>query len=110
MQGNDDRLYVVEIYLPLYSNSGKRFQKAVYAAVASELTERFGGITAYVRSPAIGLWRKPGERRSKRDDIVVYEVMAARLNKKWWTDYRRKLEHIFEQEALVIRAHGVRLL
>jgi hypothetical protein len=41
---------------------------------------------------------------------VVFEVMAAELDKEWWDAYRRKLEHGFLQEEIVIRAQETLLL
>jgi len=41
---------------------------------------------------------------------VVFQVMAAELDKEWWDAYRRKLEHGFRQEEIVIRAQETLLL
>ena len=60
-------------------------------AVARELTEKHGGLTAYARAPAAGLWME-GEGSPQRDDIVVYEVMVERLDTAWWSTYRSELE------------------
>jgi hypothetical protein len=73
------------------------------------LTERFGGLTAYARAPATGLWEEqPG--RTTRDDVVVYEVMADTLDEAWWAGYRKSLEARFRQEEVVVRAHEIRRL
>ena len=64
---------LVQIYLPLYDNNGRRFGKAMYARERERLVERFGGVTAHMRSPAHGLWKEG--LRTKRDDIVIFEVM-----------------------------------
>ena len=73
------------------------------------LTERFGGITAYTRSPATGLWEdESGEK--VRDQVVVYEVMADELDPDWWGKFRKELEAKFAQDELVIRAHPVQRL
>jgi len=74
----------------------------LYRDTQKELTEKFKGLTAYSRAPAEGLW-KPG-KGTKRDEIVVYEVMAPALERRWWKAYRRRLEKMFRQEAVVIRA------
>jgi len=39
------------------------------------------------------------------DDIIIYEVMVADLDRDWWREYRRQLEEEFDQDELVIRAH-----
>ena len=102
-------MQLVQILLPVYDRGGARFPQAHYDAVSKELTQRFGGLTAYVRAPAAGLWQE-GNGRTQRDDIVVYEVMAERLDTGWWADYRRDLERRFAQDELVIRAQEMRRL
>ena len=77
--------------------------------VAAELPERFGGLTAYARAPAAGLWQE-ASGRTQRDDIVVYEVMVETLEPPWWTQYRRRLEARFAQDELVVRAYEIRCL
>jgi hypothetical protein len=76
--------------------------------VADELTERFGGVTAFTRSPAQGRWTGGGAER--RDEIVVFEVMVEALDRAWWHDYRRSLEKHFAQIEVVVRAHAVERL
>ena len=92
---------LIEIFLPLTDNKGRKLDKNLYAETRRELVERFGGLTAYSRSPARGFWKEKG--RTTRDEIVVFEVMAKRLERGWWRDYRRALEKRFGQEEIVIR-------
>lgn len=100
---------LVQLLLPLYDAKGKRFPASAYDDVARELTERFGGLTAYVRAPAKGLWKEePGKTR--RDDIAVYEVMVESLDPAWWKSYRESLEKRFDQDEIVVRAHEIRRL
>ena len=100
---------LVQLLLPLYDEHGERFAQSMYDEVARELTESFGGLTAYVRAPAKGLWEeRPGETR--RDDIVVYEVMVDSLDRTWWREYRRALEGRFRQDELVVRAQAMQRL
>ncbi|NNM72739.1 hypothetical protein [Enterovirga aerilata] len=101
-------MHLIQILLPLFDNEGRRFGPEPYRAIRDELSDRFGGLTAFSRAPAEGLWREGGE--SHRDDIVVYEVMAERLDEAWWRDYRVRLERLFRQEAIVVRAQTIRLL
>jgi streptogramin lyase len=102
-------MHLVQILLPLYDNDGRPLPKDLYRAVAAELTERFGGLTAYTRAPAEGLW-KEGPATTARDDVVIYEVMADRLDRAWWRDYRAGLETRFRQEQVVVRAQAVERL
>ena len=95
--------------LPLYDNEGQAFPGALYAELRAELTERFGGLTAYTRAPAQGLWSEDGEP-PQRDDIVVYEVMTESLDREWWSGYRKTLERRFVQDEIVVRAQLVERL
>jgi hypothetical protein len=92
---------LIEIFLPLFDNAGRKLPKTVFAATRRELIARFGGLTAYSRSPARGFWKEKG--KVARDEIVVFEVMTKRLDRRWWRDYRRELEKRFKQDEIVIR-------
>jgi hypothetical protein len=96
-------MYLIQILLPLYDNAGRLIPQKSFTDTAHELTARFGGLTAYTRAPAEGLWQKRG-KRTARDDIVIYEVMSGRLARKWWRSYRGRLETRFKQKRIVIRA------
>ena len=102
-------MHLIQLLLPLYDNAGTPFPRAHYESVSRELTRAFGGLTAYTRSPAEGLWREGGEG-TQRDDIVVYEVMADSLDEPWWRRYREELERRFAQDRLVVRSQETRLL
>ena len=93
--------HLITLLLPLFDDEGRAFPPELYAQVRTELTERFGGLTAFTRAPAEGLWRDEG--RTERDDIVVLEVMADDLDRAWWSAYRQELEARFRQDAIVIR-------
>jgi hypothetical protein len=99
---------LVHILRPLYDNAGRRYGRELFEAVARELTERFGGLTAHTRAPAEGLW-KDGEAHNNRDDIAIYEVMAEHLDEPWWQHYRQRPEERFAQQHVLIRAFDVRL-
>jgi hypothetical protein len=101
-------MHLVQILLPLYDNAGNAFGEELYIKVRTELAERFGGLTAFTRAPAQGLWRSAG--KTTHDDIVVFEVMAAAIDKEWWGHYRRALEAVFRQDTIVIRAQDVTIL
>lgn len=102
-------MYQIQLLLPLYDNQGNPLPRDLFAQVRSELVARFGGLTAYTRSPANGLWQDD-TGTTVRDDLVIYEIMAKQLDAQWWHDYRRELEQRFQQDALVVRAHPVQLL
>jgi hypothetical protein len=101
-------MHLVQLLLPLYDNEGKPFGEASFGKVRQELAERFGGLTAYTRAPAQGLWKDAGA--TKRDDIVVFEVMVKDLDVAWWRAYRAVLEKAFRQDEIVIRVQPVSLI
>ena len=96
-------MYLVQILLPLYDANGTVFPRLHYEDVVRELTARFGGVTAYTRAPATGLWEEE-TGRTVRDDVVVYEVMADTLDRAWWADCRVRLEARFAQDEIVLRS------
>ena len=95
--------YLVQILLPLYDNEGHAFEAREYVELRGELADRFGGVTAYTRAPARGVW-KDDAGATTRDDIVIFEVMTDTLDRKWWTEFRQALERRFRQESLIVRA------
>jgi hypothetical protein len=99
-------MHLVQLLLPLYDARGKRFDVHYYQQVSRELTERFGGLTAFSRAPAEGIWERDSGHTA-HDDVIVYEVMVDELDHAFWTDYRQRLERRFEQDELVVRAHEI---
>ena len=104
------RQYLVEIFLPLFDRKGTRLPARLYQAVRGDLVKQFGGMTAHLRAPALGLWKPRGRAQAERDVLIIYEVMTPRLKRKWWSTYRAQLEVQFRQQELVIRAHEIRTL
>lgn len=102
-------MHLVQLLLPLMDPDGKPFPRSQYRKIREMLTERFGGLTAYTRAPAEGLW-DVGDDEVALDDIVIYEVMVADLDREWWRQYRVELEEAFDQEELVVRAQEIERL
>ena len=48
-------MYLIQILLPLNDNQGRPVARELFRDVGSELTGRFGGLTAHTRAPAEGL-------------------------------------------------------
>lgn len=101
-------MHLVQILLPLRDNEGNAFPSELYAGVHATLKERFGGMTAYSRAPAEGVWKDAGA--TVHDDIMVLEVMAGELDRAWWRGFREELERQFRQDAIVVRAQALTLL
>jgi hypothetical protein len=102
-------VHLIQILLPLYDNVGNAFPHEEYDRIRHELTERFGGITTYVRSPAQGMWKET-ESKTVHDDIIIYEVMTAELDRGWWREFREELTRRYRQESLIVRAMKIELL
>jgi len=102
-------VHLVQILLPLHDDKGRGFPKDKYEGVAAELTDQFGGVTTYMRTPAEGRWQ-PGGEPVTEEDIVVFEAMVEMLDPRWWSNYRKSLERAFGQERIVVRAQPIQLL
>ena len=102
-------MFLVQMLLPLYDRSGRKFSHEHFSDVREELTQRYGGMTAYLRSPADGTWRGSGGSID-RDEMVMCEVMVEELDRAWWSAYRTELERRFGQEELVVRASALEKL
>jgi len=102
-------MQLVQLFLPVYANDGSPFPKAQFDAVRTELTDKFGGVTAYLRSPAVGLW-EDADGDVCRDDVILFEVMANALDRPWWNSYRHTLEERFRQDEVLVRATEIERL
>jgi hypothetical protein len=99
---------LVQILLPTRDNRGHKFKNIIFGRIRKELVSRFGGLTAYSRSPARGVW-KSGDS-TKLDDIVVVEVMTEEFKRNWWKKYRRKLERWLRQDEIVMRVQDINII
>ena len=95
--------FLVQLILPVYDNEGAPIGRELFGQVRRELTDRFGGVTAYTRAPAEGTWESP-EGSVHRDDVVVVETMTEQLDRQWWADYARQLAARFRQKIVIVRA------
>ena len=87
-------MHLIQLFLPLYDNAGTAFPRPLFDAVRAELTERFGGVTAFVRSPAVGAW-EDDRGDVQRDEVVLVAVMADHVDHGWWAAYRDDLQRRF---------------
>ncbi|MGK9067372.1 hypothetical protein [Stutzerimonas chloritidismutans] len=102
-------MYLIQLLLPLYDNTGEALPKALFGDVRDELVQRFGGLTAHARAPVDGLWCEDNDH-PVRDDLILYEVMADDLDRIWWQRYRASLEARFRQDQVMIRAQRIEQL
>jgi hypothetical protein len=70
---------LVQILLPRFDTTGRRVDRATFLALATDLRHTFGGVTAYLHSPAVGVWKQ--KRSLRRDEVIVFEVMVHRANR-----------------------------
>lgn len=105
---DDRRACCVEIFVPLRHTDGTPAPPGFLTGLQDELTRVFGGVTAFLRSPAQGRWADDGEVVA--DDIVIFEVMAADLDRDWWSRMRQRLEDALGQREILIRAHPIERL
>jgi hypothetical protein len=101
-------MYLVQILLPLEDGQGSRFPSHQYDSLAQQLTDQFGGVTSFMRSPAEGRWKQGAQ--TAHDEIVVLEVMIGELDRAWWAKLRQELTAQFRQEEIVIRCQPIERL
>jgi hypothetical protein len=98
----------VQILLPKETGGGEPVSGQWFDAFLKELTDRFGGVTRFLRSPGEDIWQNGGEK--ERDSIAVIEVMADELDRTYWRSLRERLECELMQNEIVIRAQAIQLL
>ena len=82
---------------------------AALAHTRRELAGTFDGVTAYLRSPAKGVWTAP-DGQTDHDDVVMVEVVTERFDRRWWRTYIATLVQRFQQEAIHVRALQIQML
>lgn len=100
--------HLVQILLPKSRGDGASVAREWFKVFLGELSERFGGVTSFLRSPGEGLWEDGNT--TERDDVVVVEVMTEDFEETYWTVLKERLEDELAQEEIVIRASHIRLL
>jgi len=110
--GANDRLggtmVLIQLLLPGPKAAGPADMTSL-ADTRRELASRFSGVTAYVRSPAKGLWTSP-DGHTETDDVVMVEVVTETFDRRWWRTYAASLAKRFHQDAIHVRAMPVEVL
>ncbi|MDP2358502.1 MAG: hypothetical protein Q8M31_20925 [Beijerinckiaceae bacterium] len=99
-------MQIVEVFLPLKTGGGATVTQDIVEGIVGGLADRFGGATAFTRSPAEGLWKESDS--IQKDRIIIIEVMVETVDVGWWADYRSRLEAQFEQDEVLIRVTACR--
>jgi hypothetical protein len=100
---------LIQMLLPTKGADVSAFSDDMLAQTRDELIDRFGGLTAYMRSPAAGAWTSP-EGHVEEDSVVMIEVIADTFDVGWWRPYAEKLKQRFAQETVHVRACEVQVL
>lgn len=100
-------MYLIQLLLPATVPPGSPSDDP-FARTRTEIVAAFGGVTAYSRSAAKGIWQSPtGEQE---DDVVMVEVVAAAFDRAWWGPYAKVLARRFAQEVIHVRAMRIDML
>ena len=95
----------IEIFVPVTRG------RAGLRDLREDLAARFGGVTAFERAPATGLWRDDeadGENGDVAQDvIVILETMADDFDPNWWRAFREGWQARLGQPHLLVRASRV---
>ena len=100
---------LVQLLLPARDSEGKLLPSTVSTDTRAELIAKFGGLTAYLRTPASGVWADE-EGRVERDEVVMVEVVVGTFDRAWWNAYARRIADRFDQKQMHIRVIPVELL
>jgi hypothetical protein len=98
-------MYLIQVLLPIKGPNGA-FPPALVSETRSELVNTFGGVTAYLRTPAAGAWTAP-DGTLERDEVVMIEVVTTNFDRGWWAEYSGILAQRFGQDTIHIRAIAV---
>jgi hypothetical protein len=99
---------LIQLLLPLRDKEGRPYKDLVFKSINASLVERFGGVTAFTRSPAKGTWMSADHL--ERDDVVMVEVMTKKLDRVWWQSFRKRLEAEMDQSEIVVRSYLIERL
>ena len=100
-------MHIVNIYLPQVNNTGVAFSEDIYLNIRKELIQKFGGLTQYDQVPAIGYWKEDADKPVSQDLVIHYEVICHTLTKKYWAEFRLRLEKVFQQTQILIVAYPI---
>lgn len=100
---------LVEIFVPCRYPDGRDIPGEFFTRLTAQLTEKFNGTTAFLRSPAEGAWVNE-QGHCDHDEIVIFEVLVEDLDRDWWSEFRLGLELELDQKKLLIRATTIECL
>ncbi len=92
-------MVLIQLLLPITASA----TRDSLAHTQRELADKFSGLTAYLRSPAKGLWTAP-DGEVAQDEVVMVEVVTEMFDWAWWRAYAATLRARFNQESIHIRS------
>ena len=95
--------FLIQLLLPKMDHQGRPFPDRYWEALKLKLADTFGGVTAYTRALADGIWA-PRNKPISRESIFVVEVMSDDIDEVWWAELRLSLERDLDQDEVMIRA------
>lgn len=101
-------MVMIQLLLPALGPDGEPLDEQV-AVTRRELLAKFQGLTAYLRSPAVGAWTNP-EGNVERDQVVMVEVVTDEFDRDWWRQYQVTVADRFAQREIHVRALPVEVL
>ncbi len=90
----------LEFVLPENTSKGQPFPEKLFKELNDELLAKFGGLTVYKRTPALGFWRQAKTTISQ--NVRVYELMLPELDETYWSTLKKTLENKFKQTEVLI--------
>jgi hypothetical protein len=100
------QMHLMQIFIPTTDREGGVFPPKVYTALKKELTDLFGGVTIYARSPVKGVW-KPASDFVETDNMIIYEVLIPKADLSYWSTLKSRLEADFRQQEILMRYFDV---
>ena len=94
---------LIQFLVPVFHQDGTRIAVSDIENMRSELTERFGGVTAFIQSPALGTWARQNDAKAEQDQMILVEVVVDNPDRYWWSNYRTRLETVFRQDEIMMR-------
>ena len=102
-------MVLIQLLLPIVQGTGSDGPMTPIAKTREELAAQFKGLTAYLRSPAKGVWTA-SDGHTEQDDVVMVEVVTDRFDRDWWRSYTTMLSKRFRQDAIHVRALPIQAL
>ena len=91
-------MHLIQILLPLTDNAGRPYPDDLLQGIQSELSQCFGGLTAYRRAPAKGVWTR-GHPKHRRRHCGRRSDGTEHWTPHWWREFRTRLQQILRQEG-----------